>query len=91
MTDMASLTHRIKAAEADASRRCGCSDVLYDSLVQASYASILEQAPAEEREATEAALKERGFDPEFVPYEAADGECDLTGIDVDHCPCGRHP
>lgn len=91
MADMASLIHRIKSAEAEALRCCGSSDVLYESTVQASYASILAKAPAEEREATEATLKERGFDPQFVPYEAAEGECDLTGIEVDHCPCGRHP
>lgn len=91
MTDFAAITLRIKRAEAEALRCCGSSDVLYESTVQASYASILAKAPAEEREATEAALKARGFDPQFVPYEAADGECDLTGIDVDHCPCGRHP
>lgn len=91
MFDMTALTKRIKAVEAEAQRCCGCSDVLYESLVQASYASILAQAPVADREATEAALKDRGFDPNFEPYEAAEGECDLTGIDVDCCPCGRHP
>jgi hypothetical protein len=85
------LANRIKAAEAEAQRGCGQSYELYEARVQAAYASILASAPPELREETETALRLRGFDPDFEPYQAADGECDLTGIDVDHCPCGRHP
>ena len=80
----------IKTAEDEALRGCGQSDVLYESRVQASYACILENAPDAERSATEAALKARGFDPDFTPYQARAGECSLTGIDEDCCPCGRH-
>lgn len=82
---------RIDRAEQEASAGCGLSDVLYESRVQASYAAILQAAPAQEREATEAALRARGFDPNFTPYRSGERECSLTGIDVDCCPCGRHP
>lgn len=84
-------TTHIKAAEDQAMRGSGLSDVLYEKSVQASYATILAQAPEHERPAVEAALKERGYDPDFEPYRADPGECSLTGIDTDCCPCGRHP
>lgn len=85
--DLATLIHD---AESEAARGCGQSDVLYDSRVQAAYASILDQAPIAERAQTEATLRARGFDPQFEPYQARQGKCDLTGIDEDCCPCGRH-
>lgn len=84
-------TALIKEAEEKAMRGCGLSDVLYEKRVQEAYASILAQAPLAERDATEQALKERGFDPDFEPYQPGAGECSLTGIDIDCCPCGRHP
>ena len=80
----------ILVAEVEAAQGCGQSDVLYESRVQASYARILEHAPEAERSATELALKSRGFEPDFTPYQARSGECSLTGIDEDCCPCGRH-
>lgn len=84
------LKGEIEAAEAAAAKNSGLSDVLYESRVQAAYASILEKSSAADRADTLAALKERGFDPEFVPHKAQEGECDLTGIDTNCCPCGRH-
>lgn len=91
MLFLENLDTLIEAAEEEAARGCGQSDVLYEKRVQDSYASILESAPETERAETEARLRQRGFDPEFTPYQAGEGECDLTGIDVDCCPCGRHP
>lgn len=82
---------RIEAAERNAADGCGLSDVLYEARVQSAYAAILAGAPQEDRAATESALKARGFEPDFAPFEAGEGECSLTGISVDHCPCGRHP
>lgn len=87
----ADLTSLMKAAETEAMRGCGLSDVLYESRVQDAYASILESFPDAEKPRVEAILRERGFDPDFTPYEAGEGECGLTGIDIDCCPCGRHP
>ena len=88
LTDLQAI---IEAAESGAAHGCGQSDVLYEKRVQAAYEAILEQAPESDRAETEAALRKRGFDPEFVPYQAAKGECSLTGIDEFCCPCGRHP
>lgn len=85
------LTALIEDAEKEAARGCGQSDVLYEARVQAAYASILERAPEAERQEAEAALRERGFEPDLDPYEAGEGECSLTGIDVNCCPCGQHP
>jgi hypothetical protein len=91
MHSLTNLAALIEDAEREAARGCGLSDVLYERRVQAAYASILDQAPEAERTETEAALKKRGFDPDFVGYQAGEGECSSTGIDVDCCPCGRHP
>jgi|6_EtaG_2_1085325.scaffolds.fasta_scaffold00513_3 hypothetical protein len=85
------LTDRMKDAEEQALRGSGSSDVLYESRVQAAYASILDSAPESEKRRAEEILRERGYDPDFTPYEAGEGECDLTGIEIDCCPCGRHP
>ena len=85
------LATLIKVAETEAARGSGLSDVLYEARVQNNCRSILQQATGAERAETEATLKERGFNPDFVPYQAREGECNLTGIDEDCCPCGRHP
>lgn len=89
--DMLALAVRIESAERQAAQSSGQSDVLYDARCQAAYASILAAAPTAHRADTEAALLTRGFEPNFVPYEAGPGECGLTGIEIDHCPCGQHP
>jgi len=91
MINDTNLTDLIEDAEARAARGCGLSDVLFNARVQAAYASILEQAPKSERAEVETALRERGYDPDYVPYNAKEGECSLTGIDENCCPCGRHP
>ena len=91
MTFSLTLDERIAAAEEAANRGCGQSYELYEARVQAAYASILAAAPEADREATEAALRSRGYDPDFEPYEAGPGECSLTGIEENCCPCGRHP
>jgi hypothetical protein len=87
----ANLAALVEDAEIESARGSGQSDVLYEARVQAAYASILAGAPEGERAETEAMLRKRGFDPDYVAYGAGEGECDLTGIDVDCCPCGRHP
>ena len=91
MCTQTNLSTLIEDAEREAARGCGQSDVLYETRVQAAYAAILAKATEADRGETEAALRKRGFDPDFVPYEAGPGECSLTGIDVNCCPCGRHP
>jgi hypothetical protein len=83
-------TSLITSAQNEASRGCGQSYELYEKRVQDAYASILANAPEAERAATEAAVKAAGFEPDFTPYQARAGECSLTGIDEDCCPCGRH-
>lgn len=91
MNEVVTLSARIEAAEKEAARGCGLSDVLYEARVQAAYAQILASAPDNERSDAEAALKARGYDPEFEPFVAAPGECSVTGIEEHWCPCGRHP
>lgn len=90
MNYLDTLHEQIKRAELEATRGCGLSDVLYEKCVQPAYADILARAPEEFRAETEAILKQRGFDPHYQPYVARDGECSLTGIEIDCCPCGRH-
>jgi len=81
----------IQAAEKQANEGCGLSDVLYEGNRQSAFAYILAKAPEAMKDETETALLRAGFDPDFEPYEAKEGECSLTGIDEDCCPCGRHP
>jgi len=87
----AGLSALMEAAETESMRGCGLSDVLYESRVQEAYADILASAPDAEKSSVEVTLRERGYDPDYAPYEADEGECDLTGIDINCCPCGRHP
>jgi hypothetical protein len=91
MTNHAVLQSNIDHAEAEAARGCGLSDVLYAERVQDAYADILDQAPPSEKEEVLNVLKGRGFDPNFKKYEPEEGECSLTGIPENCCPCGRHP
>ncbi len=87
----ASLAQRIEQTMRAAAHGCGLSDVLYAQLLQDGFAGILAAAPASERTSTLASLKRHGYDSDFRPFEAGPGECGLTGIDVNCCPCGRHP
>lgn len=91
MNEETTLSARIDAAEKEAHRGCGLSYELYEKRVQAAYAEILASVPESEREEVEQVLRSRGYDPDFEPYKAGPGECDLTGIEVDCCPCGGHP
>ena len=84
------LLEKIEFAERNAARGCGQSDVLYEQRVQAAYADLLSQAPSAVREVWRQRLEARGYASDFEAYEAAPGECPLTGIETDCCPCGRH-
>ena len=77
--------------EKDAAAGCGLLDVLWDSRCQAGYEAILTDTPNEQKHDVETFLRTRGYDPEGGEYEPAEGECSLTGIDENCCPCGRHP
>lgn len=90
MSFLTTLAALIKDAGTVALRGSGQSDVLYDKLLQGAYAAILARAPESDRAETEAILMEHGFEPDFIPYQSGPGECDLTGIDENCCPCGRH-
>lgn len=80
----------IDSAEKNAVKSSGLSAVLFETKLQSAYATILANAPEGDREATEAELRLRGFDPDFVGYQAGPGECSDTGIDENCCPCGWH-
>ncbi len=90
MRTVTEVQAEIKVATANAFRGCGLSDVLFESRLQQALAGILAQASDEDRPVVEAVLLESGFDPHFEPFEAEPGQCSLTGIEVDCCPCGRH-
>lgn len=79
---------RIKLAQKEAVVGCGLSDVLYEANLQSLFSAILHASPVEERVTTAAALKAAGYDPEYKPYQPLQGECSLTGLDKDYCPCG---
>ena len=81
---------QMDAAAKTAAAGAGLSDVLFESRLQAAYARILAAAPAELKSQVEAELLERGYAPDFTSYQSGPGECPLTGIDTDCCPCGQH-
>lgn len=85
------LEEKIELATKQAYDGCGQSDVLFESRLQAAYRAILASAPTEQHAEVEAALVKAGFNPHFQECAAAPGACSETGIDVDWCPCGRHP
>jgi hypothetical protein len=91
MTFLSTLADRINQATAGIAAGCGGSDVLFEQRMHNALAGVLAQAPEGEREAVEAELiEEYEFEPNFEPFEAAPGECSLTGITVNCCPCGHH-
>ncbi len=85
------LSGRMKAAETEAAKGSGQSDVLYESRVQAAYEALLNESPDSEKDKVFEILSERGYEPDFEPYQAEEDECSLTGINTDCCPCGQHP
>lgn len=84
------LIEQIKLAEKNAFHRCGCSDILYEKLLNEYHNEILNTAPESEREAVKLVLIEHGYVEHFIPFVPDENECGLTGIDVYCCPCGRH-
>jgi hypothetical protein len=74
----------------DAAKGCGLSDVLFSERLQDGIEAKLSDIPQEHYEDALAIAKEQGYDPDYTPYEAREGECSLTGIDEYCCPCGRH-
>lgn len=84
------LDELLEVAETEAENGCGLSEVLYDARVQSAYANILGRAMDAEHAEIEVVLRKRGYNPESALYQAAEGECRLTGLDEDCCPCGRH-
>lgn len=86
----AELLARVEKMERDAAIGCGLSDVLWNSRCHAGYEDVLADTPSEQKADVEAFLRTRGYDPEGGEYAPAEGECSLTGIDENCCPCGRH-
>ncbi|MBG6083178.1 hypothetical protein [Rubrivivax gelatinosus] len=87
---MHTYIERMEAALAAAASCCGQSDVLFESRLQSAFEYILADAPDELKPQVEAELRARGYDPDFEDFEPGEGECGLTGIAIDCCPCGRH-
>ncbi len=81
----------IKEAERKSVQGTGLCDVLYEANVQQAYKQILANTPWADKKAVEEILRVAGYDPNWEPYVAKEGECSLTGIEIDCCPCGRHP
>ena len=81
---------QIESLEMEVARGCGASDVLYERRLQSGFEDILDKAAPEHKQEVELILREHGYDPDMEPFVAGPGECELTGIEIDCCPCGRH-
>lgn len=90
MSYISELPSRIQAAESEAARGSGQSDVLYHARVNEAYEALIDEAPEEDKAEVEAMLRERGYDPDEEPFTPGENECSMTGINVDCCPCGNH-
>lgn len=90
MSYISELPSRIQAAESEAARGAGQSDIVYEARVQYAYEALLDEAPEADKPEVEAMLRERGYDPDEEPYTPGEGECRMTGIDAHCCPCGNH-
>ena len=90
MSILINLAERIDQAQQQAAKGCGQSDVLYENHWQAACWDMLNSASDQEYAEVKAALVQRGFDPEYTGYQAEEGNCSLTGIEENWCPCGRH-
>lgn len=84
------LMAKIDEATKRATYGCGQSDILYEKMLQDGLQLILDRTPIDQRETVLAALTWHGYNPDYTPYEPEEGECELTGIEIDCCPCGRH-
>lgn len=90
MSYLIGLDEKVNQLSSQIARTSGCSDVLFSGRFQAALERLLNEAPADERPQVEEALIDMGYEPDFKPYEPRAGECSLTGIDVNCCPCGHH-
>lgn len=88
-TNLQNVNAKAKAAIKEAVRKSGCSEMVFEALIQRSFAALLEEAPEAEREAIEAELIELGYEPDFIPDVPGEGMCPITGTDVKCCPCGH--
>ncbi len=88
---LSTFRERFDGASDRVSRGCGLSDALFVERIWAEATVLLEDVPADLREAAKAIAYEFGYnDGEEEPYYGP-GTCFLTGIDEHCCPCGRHP
>jgi hypothetical protein len=89
---------RIEATLATIARNaqsgCGASDVLFTDRLCHAVDKILKMLPNDLWLAFLAAAADHGYEtPDERSAEHASfssGECSLTGIEYDCCPCGRH-
>ena len=81
---------QVSAASKQAAQGCGCSDVLYEQRFHDQVSALLASLPAEQHAEGLTIATRAGYCEDFEPFRPAAGECALTGIDTDCCPCGRH-
>lgn len=87
---VATLEARLGAVYKKAAADSGGSEIVYESRCQDAMRAMLDAADAKDRLATEIVLRQQGYEPEREPFVPEPGECAVTGITEDHCPCGRH-
>jgi len=91
-----SLAPRFEQANRDAINGCGLSDVLYTDRYSDAVDEIISRLPKEQQTEAYTIAREHGDYATSEEREAAheriaeNGDCPLTGIEPDYCPCGRH-
>jgi hypothetical protein len=70
---------------------CGLSDIVYTERLSSGIQFYLDKVPQKHFEEALTIARHHGYQTEEeLVWEPAEGECSLTGIDTNCCPCGRH-
>lgn len=90
-TSLDNLESLVRAVIDDAVRASGCSEVIFERNVHQGLVRLILRAQPGQREGVESQLSAlHGFSPGGPVFEFEAGECTLTGIAKDCCPCGNH-
>lgn len=90
MTNYNDILSEIEEITNSSMRRCGLSDVLFDSLMNDGFVELIHRHGINDSDEGMELLISKGYNPNYSPYVPEDDECGLTGIDIKWCPCGRH-
>lgn len=82
---------QLERAAARANQGSGLIYELYVERLSAEVSDLLATVPPDLMDAATKLAHEYGYDDHEEECDLEPGACSLTGIDMNCCPCGRHP